>query len=79
MRLFLKENTLFNNDIVTTATAQGLEINIQVSVSILIFTMFEMFVCCLDLSLGKYKIRGHVATVVILKINADKFISQYLN
>ena len=31
----------------------GLEINIQVSVSILILR-----ICCLDLSLGKYKIRG---------------------
>ena len=36
---------------------QGLEINIQVSVSILIS---QRFVCTLDPSLGKYKIRGPV-------------------
>ena len=41
--------------------AQGLEINIQVPVSILI----ACCVCYLGLSLGKYKIRGPVDIVYI--------------
>ena len=56
------------------SNTQGLEINIQVSVSILIFPNC-IIVCILDLSLGKYKIWGPVSNVGIYYNRTTSFIT----